>query len=110
MTSVNVKILTDENFDQEAMQASVPVLVDIWGEGCQPCMAMAPTIDELADEYQGKVVVGKLNVGENLGTGNKFRITGVPTLLMFKNGQLVRRLVGLRTKRDLKAELEALLK
>lgn len=98
MASKNVLAVTDNNFENEVIKSNVPVLVDFWAEWCGPCRALAPTIDELADQYAGKVKITKVNVDENPETPGKFRIRGIPTLLMFKNGQLVDQLVGAHPK------------
>ena len=102
MASDKVKVFTDTDFDNTVKQASVPVLVDFWAEWCGPCRRLAPTVDALADEYQGKVTVGKLNVDENPMTAEKFNIRGIPTLLLFKGGEMVEQVVGLAEKDRLK--------
>jgi thioredoxin 1 len=101
MASDKVQTITDGNFD-ETISAGKPVLVDFWAEWCGPCRRLAPTVEELAGDYDGKVVVGKLNVDENPNTSFKFSIRGIPTLLLFKGGQLVEQVVGLADKDDLK--------
>ena len=98
MASKNVMTATDANFESDVLKSNVPVLVDFWAEWCGPCRALSPTIDELADQFAGKVKVVKMNVDENPATPGKFRIRGIPTLLMFKNGQLVDQLVGAHPK------------
>jgi thioredoxin 1 len=98
MASNQVLTATDANFDTEVLKSSTPVLVDFWAEWCGPCRALGPTIDELATQYAGKVKVVKMNVDENPGTPGKYRIRGIPTLLMFKGGQLVDQLVGAHPK------------
>lgn len=90
--------ITDQNFETEVMKSNVPVLVDFWAEWCGPCKALGPTIDELADQYAGKVKIAKVNVDENPNTPGRFRIRGIPTLLLFKGGQLVDQLVGAHPK------------
>ena len=97
-----VQKFTDGNFDQSVINASTPVLVDFWAEWCGPCKRLAPTVDELASDYDGKVVVGKLNVDDNPNTAFKFSIRGIPTLLLFKGGQVVEQVVGLADKAALK--------
>ena len=86
MASNLVPAATDQNFESEVLKSNVPVLIDFWAEWCGPCRALAPTIDELAAEFQGKVKVMKLNVDENPGVPGQFRIRGIPTLIVFKNG------------------------
>lgn len=98
MASQNVMTATDANFDSDVLKSSIPVLVDFWAEWCGPCRALAPTIDELAAQYEGKIKVFKINVDENPGVPGKYRIRGIPTLLFFKDGQLVDQLVGAQPK------------
>ena len=98
MGSTNVKTATDSGFENDVLKSSVPVLVDFWAEWCGPCRALAPTIDALAGEFAGKVSVFKMNVDENPETPSKYHIRGIPTLLLFKNGQLVDQLVGAHPK------------
>ena len=105
MASEKVQTLTDGNFDQ-AVAAGTPVLVDFWAEWCGPCKRLAPTVDELATHYDGKIVVGKLNVDENPNTAFKFSIRGIPTLLLFKGGQVVEQVVGLTDKDSLKRVID----
>lgn len=94
----NVMQVTDSNFQQEVMQSSIPVLVDFWAPWCGPCRMLAPTIEELAKEYDGQVKVCKLNTDESPQTAGGFGISSIPTVLFFKNGQVVDRLVGLNPK------------
>jgi thioredoxin 1 len=108
MAGENVLTVTEENFEAEVTSSAQPVLVDFWAEWCGPCKALGPIVDELASEYAGKVKVGKVNVDENQGLAAKFGIRGIPTLLLFKDGQVVEQIVGLRSKRDLKAKLDPL--
>src|SRR6266481_9537740 len=90
--------ITDNNFESEVVKASTPVLVDFWAAWCAPCRALAPTIDSIADEYKGRVKVGKLDVDANGATSARFNIRGIPTLLLFKDGQVKEQLVGLVDK------------
>ena len=105
MASDKVQTITDGNFDT-TINAGKPVLVDFWAEWCGPCRRLAPTVEELAGDYDGKVVVGKLNVDENPNTAAKFSIRGIPTLLLFKGGQVVDQVVGLADKDSLKKVID----
>jgi len=109
MVSEYVKEFTEANFDDEVLNSSQPVVVDLWAEWCMPCLMVAPIIEELAQEYDGKVKFGKLNVDENRSIAIRFSIQAIPTLLIFKDGQLVQKFVGLRSKADLKREIDSLL-
>jgi len=86
--------ITDTNFESEVVKASTPVLVDFWAAWCAPCRALAPTIDSIADEYKGRVKVGKLDVDANGSTAARFNIRGIPTLLVIKDGQVKEQIVG----------------
>ncbi|WP_026958209.1 MULTISPECIES: thioredoxin TrxA [Aliagarivorans] len=98
--------LKDESFEEDVVNASTPVLVDFWAEWCGPCKMIAPILDEVADEYQGKVVVGKLNIDQNAETPPKFGIRGIPTLLLFKDGKVAATKVGALSKAQLTAFLD----
>ncbi|PJC27935.1 thioredoxin [Candidatus Shapirobacteria bacterium CG_4_9_14_0_2_um_filter_39_11] len=87
-------ILTDENFKKEVLEANLPVLVDFWAPWCGPCQTAGPVIEELAKEYEGKIKVGKLNVDENPKISEKYGILSIPTVIIFKNGEEVKRQVG----------------
>ena len=101
-----VQTFTDSNFEETVVKSSGPVLVDFWAEWCGPCKLLAPTVDALATEYSGKITVGKLNVDDNPDTAGKFQIRGIPTLLIFKGGQVVESVVGLAQKDDLKKAID----
>lgn len=101
--------IDDGNFDQNVLQAEIPVLVDFWAAWCGPCRMVAPIVEELAQEYEGKVGFAKLDVDQNPKTAGKYGIMSIPTLIIFKNGEPVSHLVGFRPKADLKRELDAAL-
>jgi thioredoxin 1 len=104
MASEKLKTLTDSNFDQETKNGVV--LVDFWAEWCGPCRRLAPTVDALASEFEGRATVGKLNVDENPSVPGRFMIRGIPTLLLFKDGQLAETMVGLAPKEDIARLIE----
>lgn len=97
---------TDQNFEQEVLKSDKPVLVDFWAAWCGPCQIMGPIIDDLAKELEGEYKIGKLNVDENRGTASKYGVMSIPTLIIFKNGEIVKQFVGVQAKEILKEELE----
>jgi len=105
MASEKVMAFTDANFDQEVLQSGIPVLVDFWATWCAPCKAIAPLVDTVADEYAGKIKVGKVNVDENQATPGKFGVRGIPTLILFKDGVVLDQIVGAVPKSQLDALL-----
>jgi thioredoxin 1 len=105
----NTVTLTADNFDKEVLQSSVPVLVDFWAEWCGPCKMIAPILDELAQEYDGRIRIGKVNIDEEQGLATQHGIRAIPTLLLFNKGQVADQIVGLKSKRDLKANLDRVL-
>jgi thioredoxin 1 len=107
--TANIVKLTEANFSQEVLNSTKPVLVDFWAEWCGPCKMIAPLLDELATEYQGRAAVGKVNIDEDQALATKFGITAIPTLLFFKGGQVAGQVVGMCSKRDLKSNLDKLL-
>ena len=106
MAGDGVLELTDDNFDQEVIKSDKPVLVDFWAEWCMPCRMLAPTIDELAKEFNGKVKVGKVDTDANRDSAIKFGISAIPTIILFKGGQVVRKFVGVTPKKEFVAELQ----
>jgi thioredoxin len=106
MAGQNVIELTDDNFEQEVLKSDVPVLVDFWAEWCMPCKMLGPTIEKLAKDYQGKVKVGKVDTDSNRDTALKYSISNIPTVILFKNGEMNQRFVGLRPEKDFKAALD----
>ena len=107
MAGDNTQTFTDAAFDAEVLQSTEPVLVDFWAEWCGPCRQMAPTIDVIASEYSGKVKVGKLDVDSNGQTAMRYGIRGIPTLLLFKGGQVVEQRVGAAGKSELQKMIDA---
>jgi len=101
-----VKDITKENFDQEVSQSSKPVLIDFWAPWCGPCKMLGPIVDVLAAEYADKLNVGKLNVDENQALAAQFGVRGIPTLIFFKGGQEVKRVVGAQPKSQLQKTIE----
>ncbi len=101
--------VSDSNFDQIVLKADKPVLVDLWAVGCGPCRMIAPILDELSDEYDGKISFVKVDVDQNPKTASRYSIMSIPTLLIFKNGQPVSHIVGLKPKAELKRSLDDIL-
>ena len=106
MASPNIVTLTPDNFDKEVLQSATPVLVDFWAEWCGPCKMIGPILDELAEEYAGRVKFGKVNIDEQQGLATEYGVRAIPTLLLFQQGQVADQMVGLRSKRDLKASFD----
>ena len=101
--------VTDANFETEVLQSETPVLVDFWAPWCGPCRMVAPIVDELSEEYDGKVKFVKLNTDDNIRTASTYGIRSIPTLLVFKGGDAVGSIIGFRPKGDLKKRLDAVL-
>lgn len=103
MASDKVLALNDANFERDVLQSDIPVLVDFWATWCSPCKAIAPLIDAVAEEYAGKIKVGKVNVDENPATPGKYGVRGIPTLVLFKGGAVVEQVVGAIPRSQLEA-------
>jgi thioredoxin 1 len=104
----DVQEFTDSNFDTEVLQSSQPVLVDFWAEWCQPCRMLSPTIDAVAGEYAGKVKVGKVDTDANREISMKYGITAIPTVILFQNGEVAKKFVGLTPKEQFTAAVDEL--
>lgn len=109
MASANVLQLNDTNFDSEINKGDTPVLVDFWAPWCGPCRMIAPILDKIADAAVGKAVVAKVNVDEAPGVASRFRVSSIPTLLFFKNGEVREQVVGLQGEADLMSRLQGLM-
>ena len=105
--SKDIIYVTDDNFEQEVLNSSDPVLVDYWAEWCGPCKMIAPILDEIADEYTGKIKIAKLNIDDNPQTPPKYGIRGIPTLMLFKNGNVEATKVGALSKSQLTAFIDS---
>lgn len=105
--SEHISYVTDDTFESEVLQSSQPVLVDYWAEWCGPCKMIAPILDEVANEYSGKLKVAKLNIDDNQATPAKFGIRGIPTLMLFKNGNVEATKVGALSKSQLTAFIDS---
>lgn len=104
----NVAEFTDGNFQAEVLQSSEPVLVDFWAPWCGPCRMIAPVVEELAGEYSGAVKVGKINIDDNPGPAQAYGVMNIPTLLLFKQGEVVERFVGVQPKAKLQQAMDAI--
>lgn len=98
---------TDSNFQQEVLQSDKVTLIDLWAEWCGPCRMMSPVVEDLANEYKDRAVVGKLNVDDNPEVPTNYNVRGIPTFLLFKNGELKEKIVGMQTKQYLQGKIEA---
>jgi thioredoxin 1 len=106
MASEHVKEFTDSNFEAEVLKSEQPVLVDFWAEWCMPCRMLAPTIEKIATDYSGKVKVGKVDTDANRDISVKYGISAIPTVILFKGGQVAQKFVGLRQERDFREALD----
>lgn len=100
---------TDQNFEEDVLKSKMPVVVDFWAPWCAPCRIVSPTIDELGKEYEGKVIVGKMNVDENSQTAGQYGVMSIPSIVFFKNGVPVKTMVGAQSKENYKQEIEQVL-
>lgn len=107
--SENIHEFTDQSFDVDVVQADIPVLIDFWAVWCGPCKAIAPTIEEIAGDYAGKVKVGKLNVDQNQNTAMQYGVRSIPTLLIMKSGEVVSQIVGAVPKENITKALDEIL-
>ncbi|MGE5839543.1 MAG: thioredoxin [Deltaproteobacteria bacterium] len=101
--------VTDETFDAEILKSEIPAMVDFWAEWCGPCRMVAPAVEELANQYKGKIKIAKMDVDKNRQTPGKFGIRNIPTLLLFKGGQLTQTIIGAQPKAYIEGELKKLL-
>jgi thioredoxin 1 len=101
--------INETNFEQEVLSSDKPVLVDFWAPWCGPCKMLSPVIEEISSEYNGKAKVFKVNTDENMSLSAKFQITSIPSLILFKNGEVFQRIVGFRPKGDIKKLIDAAL-
>ena len=108
MASNNVVEFTDSNFESEVLQSDQPVLVDFWAEWCMPCRMLAPTIDKIAESYADKVKVGKVDTDSNREVAMKYQISAIPTVILFKDGQVAQKFVGLKQEKEFKEAIDSL--
>lgn len=106
MASSHILNLTESTFSEQVLNSARPILVDFWAEWCGPCKMIAPILDELAEEYSGRVAIGKVDVDSNQSLAVQYGVSAIPTLLIFNGGQVVEQLRGLRSKKDLKAAMD----
>lgn len=105
----NLRHVSDATFDTDVLDSSTPVLVDFWAPWCGPCRMIAPIVESLAGDYEGRLAVAKLNVDENPGTAQRYQVMGIPTLIVFKGGEPVERIVGYLPKEELQRRVDAVL-
>ena len=105
--SNNIIHVTDSSFEDEVLKSEMPVMLDFWAEWCGPCRAIAPILEEIAKEYNGKIVVAKINVDQNPGTPQKYAVRGIPTLMIFRSGDIIGTKVGQASKSQLTAFIDS---
>lgn len=103
----NVIEFTSENFENEVLKSNIPVLVDFWASWCGPCKMVSPFVDELADDFEGRAKVGKVNVDEQMELAEKFKVMTIPTVMIFKNGEMVQKSVGAKPKSEFAQMIES---
>lgn len=99
-------VITEESFEQEVLKSELPVLIDLWAVWCGPCKVLSPIVEEIAKEYEGKIKVGKINVDENPDIAMRYDVRSIPTLILFKNGQIVSHMVGVQPKAFITGEID----
>ena len=104
--SAKVVTVSDAEFEQKVLKSDKPVMLDFWAEWCQPCKMLTPTVEELAGDFEGQILVGKLNVDDNPNTATTYGIRGIPTLLFLKDGKVVQQIVGVKSKAEIKKIIE----
>jgi thioredoxin 1 len=109
MMALNIVKLNKANFEQEVLKSALPVVVDFWAEWCGPCKQVAPVLDELAGEYDNRVRIGKVNIEEDQELAAEYGVRAIPTFLLFKGGEVAGQIVGMVSKRDLKAQFDKLI-
>jgi len=102
-------VVNDGDFEQTVLQAETPVLVDFWAPWCRPCLMVAPVLEELAEEYSGRITIAKLNVDQNPATASQYHVMSIPTMIIFKEGKPISNIVGFKPKEQLKQDLDAAL-
>lgn len=102
----NIHHFSDAGFESDVLKSSVPVLVDFWAEWCAPCRMLAPTVEAIADQFQGRIKVGKVNVDENMSVSQRFNVRGIPTLILFKGGEVKDQIVGNTSKDNIAQMIE----
>lgn len=105
----NAPAITGDRFEEEVLKSEIPVVVDFWAEWCGPCKALGPTVDAIAEEYQGKAKVFKLDVQSDAAIASKYGVSSIPTLLIFKGGEIADRIVGLKPKPDITSRIDQIL-